>query len=145
MGRTVVHAPPILEASATISGRAHEYRPERCLRPTGHRRRPWEKRMAESATPGSGRDALAAVGRVLAVIGAAFELQPMLDRIAAEATQLCRADLGFVFLREGELIHFVAGIGGSPEHREFEREHPFPATRDTVGGRVFLSNGPIHI
>jgi class 3 adenylate cyclase len=101
--------------------------------------------MAESATPGSGRDALAAVGRVLAVTGAAFELQPMLDRIAAEATQLCRADLGFVFLREGELIHFVAGVGGSSDHWEYERTHPFPATRATVAGRVFLSEGPVHI
>jgi len=101
--------------------------------------------MAESATPVPERDALAAVGRVLAVTGAGFELQPMLDRIAAEATQLCRAEIGFVFLREGELIHFVAGVGGSPEHWAYERTHPLAVTRDTVTGRVFLSSGPVHI
>ncbi len=101
--------------------------------------------MAEPAAAVSERDALAAVGRVLAVTGVAFELQPMLDRIAAEAEALCRADLAFVFLREGELIHFVAGIGGSPEHMEYERTHPLPVDRDTVAGRVFLSNGPVHL
>ena len=101
--------------------------------------------MTEPEAPISERDALAAVGRVLAVTGAAFELQPMLDSIAAEAEALCRADLAFVFLREGELIHFVAGIGGSPEHMEYERTHPLPVTRDTVAGRVFLSNRPVHL
>jgi class 3 adenylate cyclase len=69
----------------------------------------------------------------------------MLDRIATEAAALCRADLAFVFLREGELIHFVAGIGGSPEHVDYERTHSIPATRDTVAGRVLLENAPVHI
>ena len=93
----------------------------------------------------SERDALSAVGRVLALAGAGFELQPMLDRVAEEAAALCSADLGFVFLLEGEMIHFVAGVGGSPEHWEFERMHPFPVDRATVAGRVILANGPIHI
>jgi class 3 adenylate cyclase len=99
-----------------------------------------------SSAPISERDALAAVGRVLAAVtGAGFELQPLLDRIAAEAAALCRSDLGFVFMLEGELIHFVAGVGGTPEHWEFERTHPFPITRATVAGRVILANGPVHI
>jgi len=102
--------------------------------------------LDELEAPISERDALAAVGRVLgAVNGAAFELQPMLDRIAAEAAALCRADLGFVFMLEGELIHFVAGVGGTPEHLDYERAHPFPVTRETLAGRAILANGPIHI
>jgi len=102
--------------------------------------------MAEPAASTPERDALAAVGRVLAAVSSAgFELQPMLDRIAAEASALCRAQLGFVFMLEGELIHFVAASGGSPEHWEYERTHPFPVTRDTVAGRVVLANGPVHI
>jgi GAF domain-containing protein len=101
--------------------------------------------MAE-ALPELGRDALAAVGRVLAAVtGAGFELQPILDRIAAEAAALCNAQIGFVFMLEGELIHFVAATGGSPAHWDYERAHPFPITRDTVAGRVFLANGPVHI
>ncbi|MGH2406855.1 MAG: GAF domain-containing protein [Candidatus Limnocylindrales bacterium] len=98
-----------------------------------------------TSAPVSERDALAAVGGVLALAGAGFELQPILDRIAAEAAALCRSDLGFVFMLEGELIHFVAGVGGTPEHWEFERTHPFPVTRATVAGRVILANGPVHI
>lgn len=102
-------------------------------------------RTARSVNPISDRDALAAILRVLAVTGAAFELQPILDRIATEAAALCRADIAFVFLREGELLRWVAGIGGSAEHMDYERTHPIPATRDTVAGRVLLSNGPVHI
>jgi class 3 adenylate cyclase len=102
--------------------------------------------VAAAEAPISERDALAAVGRVLAAVTrAGLELQPILDRIAAEATALCRAELGFVFLREGELIHFVGGIGGSREHMDFERTHPILVSRETVAGRVFLSNGPVHI
>ena len=102
--------------------------------------------LVEPRAPTSERDALAAVGRVLgAVNGAAFELQPLLDRIAAEAAALCHSDLGFVFMLEGELIHFVAGVGGSPEHWDYERANPFPVSRETVAGRVILANGPVHI
>ena len=102
--------------------------------------------LVEPRAPTSERDALAAVGRVLgAVNGAAFELQPLLDRIAAEAAALCHSDLGFVFMLEGELIHFVAGVGGSPEHWDYERANPFPVSRETVAGRVILANGPVQI
>lgn len=102
--------------------------------------------MAEAGAPASERDALAAVGRVLAAVaGAGFELQPILDRIVAEAAALCHAEIGFVFLLEGGLFHTVAGVGFTPEHWSFQRAHPFPPGRDTVGGRVALSNGPVHI
>ncbi len=102
--------------------------------------------MPEPKAPTSEREALRAIGRVLSeVTGTSFELQPVLDRIAAEATALCRAEIGFVFLLEGELFHWVAGNGGSPEHWAYQRAHPFPATRETVAGRVALSNGPVHI
>lgn len=102
--------------------------------------------MPDPEGPTSEREALRAIGGVLSeVTGAGFELQPVLDRIAAEAAALCRAEIAFVFLHEGELFHFVAASGGSPEHWDYQRTHPFPATRETVAGRVFLSNGPVHI
>lgn len=102
--------------------------------------------MAEPGAPVSEREALSAVGRVLAAVtDASFELQPVLDRIAAEAAALCRAEIGFVFLLEGGLFHFAAGVGGRPEHWEYQRTHPFPVTRETVNGRVALTNGAVHI
>jgi class 3 adenylate cyclase/putative methionine-R-sulfoxide reductase with GAF domain len=102
--------------------------------------------MAEPGAPSSDRDALTAVGRVLgAVTGADFELQPILDRIAAEAAALCRADAAFVFLRSGDLFHFSAASGGRPEHWDYERGHPQPIDRASIVGRVALSDGPVQI
>jgi len=102
--------------------------------------------MADPEAPASEREALAAVGRVLvAVSGAGFELQPVLDRTVTEAAALCHAEIGFVFLLEGGLFHTVAGVGWTPEQTEFQRAHPFPVTGDTVGGRVALTNDVVHI
>ena len=102
--------------------------------------------MAEAEAPTSQRDALAAVGRVLAAVtGAGFELQPILDRIVTEAAALCHAEIGFAFLLDGGLLHTVAGVGFTPEHWDYQRAHPFPASRETVGGRVALANDVVHI
>jgi class 3 adenylate cyclase/putative methionine-R-sulfoxide reductase with GAF domain len=92
------------------------------------------------------RSAVAAVGRVLAAIsGSAFELQPALNQLAAEAATLCRAEMSFVFLRDGDLFRFAAASGGSPEHWAYEREHPDPINRQSVVGRVALSGEPVHV
>ena len=102
--------------------------------------------MAEPEAPTSERGALAAVGRVLSsVTSSGFELQPILDRIVAEAAALCQAEIGFVFLLENGLFHSVAGVGFTPEHWEYQRDHPFPPGRETVGGRVALTNAAVHI
>jgi class 3 adenylate cyclase/putative methionine-R-sulfoxide reductase with GAF domain len=102
--------------------------------------------MAETDAPASERDALASVGRVLgAVAGAGFELQPILDRIASEAAVLCHADVAFVFLREGDLFHFVAASGGRPEHWAYERSHPDAINRESIVGRVALAGEPVQI
>ena len=102
--------------------------------------------MPEVEAPASERDALAAVGRVLAAVtGAEFELQPILDRIAAEAAALCRAEAAFVFLLEGELFHFMAASGGRPEHWEYDRSHPDPIDRGSINGRVALTGEAVHV
>lgn len=102
--------------------------------------------MAEAGAPVSERGALAAVGRVLAAVtSAGFELQPALDQLAAEAVALCRAEIGFVYLRDGDLFRFVAASGGSPEHWAYEREHPDTINRKSVVGRVALTGAFVHI
>ena len=102
--------------------------------------------MAEPPAATSDRDALAAVGRVLgAVSGAGFELQPILDTIASEAAALCHADVAFVFLRDGDLFHFVAASGGRPEHWAYERSHPDPINRESIVGRVALAGEAVQI
>lgn len=100
------------------------------------------------ATPILQRDRypVAAVGRVLGVIaGSGFELQPALDQIAAEATALCGADYGFVYLQRDEQFHFAAGRGGTPEFKAYQQEHPISPTRETVVGRVALTGHVVHV
>ncbi len=102
--------------------------------------------MDESASVISERDALAAVGRVLAVVtGAEFQLQPILDRIAEEAAALCHADAAFVFLLEGDLFHFMAASGGRPEHWDYDRSHPDPIDRGSINGRVALAGHAVQV
>jgi adenylate cyclase len=101
--------------------------------------------MAEPGA-GSDRDALSAVGRVLASVTASdFELQPILDRIAAEAAALCRAETAHVFLRDGDHFNFVAASGGTPEHREYERAHPDPIDSGSINGRVALAGHAVQV
>lgn len=106
--------------------------------------------MAKAAdtigTPAAEGSAVAAMGRVLAVIGGSgFELQPVLDHIAEEAASLCRSDRAFMFLRDGDVFRFVAAWGGSPEHWAHEREHPNTIDRGSIVGRVALEEGPVQI
>lgn len=92
------------------------------------------------------RSAVSAVGRVLAAIsGSTFELEPALNQLAAEAMSLCHADMSFVFLRDGEVFRFVAGVGSTAEHWEYEREHPDTIDRKSVVGRVALSGQAVHV
>jgi class 3 adenylate cyclase/putative methionine-R-sulfoxide reductase with GAF domain len=102
--------------------------------------------MGETLTEATDRSALSAVGRVLSVIGGSgFELQPTLDQIASEAAALCRADMAFVFLRDGDVFRFVAASGGTAEHWAYEREHPDAIDRKSVVGRVALSGAAVHV
>ena len=102
--------------------------------------------MDKSEAAVSERDALAAVGRVLAAVtGAEFQLQPILDRIAEEAAALCHADAAFVFLLEGDLFHFMAASGGRPEHWEYDRSHPDPIDHGSINGRVALTGHAVQV
>ena len=101
--------------------------------------------MAEREAQVSERSALAAVGRVLAAVtGAEFDLQPVLDRVLTEAAALCHAEIGFAFRLEGDLFRTVAGVGATAEHWDYQVAHPFPVTRETVGGRVALTDDVVH-
>ena len=102
--------------------------------------------MPEAEAPASERDALAAVGRVLAAVtGAGFDLQPILDQIATEAAALCQAETAHVFLLEGDHFNFVAASGGTAEHRNYERANPDPIDRGSVNGRVALAGHAVQV
>jgi class 3 adenylate cyclase/putative methionine-R-sulfoxide reductase with GAF domain len=102
--------------------------------------------MAEPEGPSPERDALAAVGRVLAAVtGEGFELQAVLDRIATEAAALCRAETAHVFLLDGDHFKFVAASGGTPDHSEYERAHPDTIDRGSINGRVALAGHAVQV
>jgi class 3 adenylate cyclase/putative methionine-R-sulfoxide reductase with GAF domain len=98
------------------------------------------------APPVSERNALAALGRVLAAVsGAGFELQAVLDQVSSEAAAICRAEVGFCFLRDGDVFRFAAGSGGRAEHWEYEKSHPDVVSRASIVGRVALAGQPVQV
>jgi class 3 adenylate cyclase/putative methionine-R-sulfoxide reductase with GAF domain len=98
-----------------------------------------------SARDGS-TESLAAIGEVLhVIIHGGFELTPVLEKIAERSAQLCKADTGYVYLRDGDLFRLMADSGVTTEVSQYEREHPIPAGPETGVGRVALERGPVHI
>jgi class 3 adenylate cyclase/putative methionine-R-sulfoxide reductase with GAF domain len=91
----------------------------------------------------SRQQAVADVLRALSRSG--MRLQPILDQIVKAATRLCRADSGFLYLAEGELLRMRANFGQPSEVVEYEREHPDRPGRGTCTGRVAMTKEPVHI
>ena len=68
------------------------------------------------------------------------EIQPVFDRIAESAVQLCRGEFSTVFRFDGEMMTLVAHHGVSPEQVEvWGRTFPRPPGRDLAIGRAILS------
>lgn len=87
-----------------------------------------------------------AVGRLMhAVADAPGDLPRVLEQIAAHTVDLCRADYGYVFLRDGEEFRLAAAHGGSDELRKYELAHPIRAGRETIVGRVVLEGHAVLI
>ena len=85
------------------------------------------------------RDQLAATSEVLAVIGrSASDLEAVLETVVKSARRLCAADVGQVFLVDGDRYRFAYGSGMTPESREFIANNPVALDRGTLIGRVGL-------
>jgi signal transduction histidine kinase len=87
-----------------------------------------------------------ATADVLKVISrSTFDLQTVLDTLVESAATHCHADKACIFLREGELYHWVSNFGFSPELVAYAESHPFaPGTHSTTS-RVALEARAIHI
>jgi GAF domain-containing protein len=83
-----------------------------------------------------------ATSDVLKVISrSTFDLQPVLDTLVETAVQLCNADFGNLFRREGDRFRRVAVSGLRPETAGLVLE----MTRGSIVGRVVLEGGIVHV
>jgi signal transduction histidine kinase/CheY-like chemotaxis protein len=85
------------------------------------------------------REQLAATSEVLAVIGrSASDLEGVLETVVESARRLCAADVGQVFLMDGDRYRFAYGSGMTSEYLEFIANNPVVLDRGTPLGRVGL-------
>jgi signal transduction histidine kinase len=110
----------------------------------GKRETPLESAARDLA---EARERAAATAQVLRVIaGSPAGVQPAFDAIARAATELCEADLAGVFRFDGQLIHFVAQHGRTPDEIEAaQRAFPQPPSRSSVPARALLAAGIVQI
>jgi class 3 adenylate cyclase len=89
------------------------------------------------------QEGVADILRALSTSG--MRLQPILDQIVETAARLCRADSGFLYLAEGDLLGMRANFGQPAEVVEYERLHPDRPGPHSCTGRVALTKRPVHI
>src|SRR5262245_51164574 len=88
-----------------------------------------------------------ATGEILRVIsGSPTDVQPVFETIARSARQLCEAQFCQLFRFDGELLHFVAHDGLTPEGVEaVQRGYPIAPGRTSAAARAVLSGAVEHI
>ena len=95
------------------------------------------------------RDALEQQTATSEMLGAisrtTFELDPVLKALIENATRLCKADNGFVYIRDGDVYRVTANYGVASEHLDFMRAHPVKAGMGTLVARTVLTRQIVHI
>jgi len=88
-----------------------------------------------------------ATSQVLRVISSSQgDLQPVFEAILDNATRICEAKFGNLWLREGDKFRIVAICGGSPEYREYLFAEPLvvPDAQSAMG-RIASNREVVHI
>ncbi|TIN33356.1 MAG: GAF domain-containing protein [Mesorhizobium sp.] len=87
-----------------------------------------------------------ATADVLKVISAStFDLKAVLQTLIESAVKLCGAELGGIYMLDGDVYHISASHGDSPELRAHEEAHPNRVGRDSWVGRAALERAVVHV
>ena len=79
-----------------------------------------------------------ATAEVLKVISrSAFDLQTVLETLIHSAVELCAANRGAVFLRDGDVFRWRAATGSGDEYAAYMRAHPQSGGRGSTVGASF--------
>jgi two-component system, NtrC family, sensor kinase len=93
------------------------------------------------------REQLTATSEVLQVISSSpGELEPVFEAILANATRICEAKFGILYLRDGEAFRLRALHGAPPAFAEASWREPVVQPGPRTGfGRVIQTKQPVHI
>ncbi|TIM26320.1 MAG: GAF domain-containing protein [Mesorhizobium sp.] len=87
-----------------------------------------------------------ATADVLKVISAStFDLKAVLQTLIESAVKLGGAELGGIYMLDGDVYHVSASHGHSPELRAHEEAHPNRVGRDSWVGRAALERAVVHV
>ena len=87
-----------------------------------------------------------ATSEILRVISSSpTDIQPVFAAILSHATRLCDAQLGHLFLYDGEAYHAVAYPGANPEWAAILARGPIRPGPKTGLGRVARERRPVHV
>jgi GAF domain-containing protein len=87
-----------------------------------------------------------ATADVLKVISrSAFDLQTVLDTLAASACRLCEADIGTIRYQDGSSYRLAATYGCTPEWRDHFARYSTKSDRGSVFGRTIVDGRTVHI
>ncbi|TAN53357.1 MAG: GAF domain-containing protein, partial [Betaproteobacteria bacterium] len=73
------------------------------------------------------------------------DVQPVFDALVQKAVQLCGAQTGMIFRREGDMMRLDAACGARETFVEYVRQHGVPVDRRTVTGRTVVEGRTTHI
>jgi GAF domain-containing protein len=98
------------------------------------------KRLAEA------REQQRASSEILKAISrSTSDLGPVLETLIENATRLCGADRGQIYLADGDVLRYAIAYGLAPDVMRYLEQRPLPITPASMAGRAALARRTIHV